>query len=331
VFLKVLRSTRPRVIFLVVLALGITWAGAFSDPAGFSLPVNETSPMPLYGLLKSLAGDHAHAGTILALALLSLMAVLMVYLNTTFFFISERTFLPALFYILLVALFPGNQVLNPVLPAAILLTVAFIRIMNAYREPTAAREYFDAAILISTGSLFYANIIWFGILLIVGMVLLRGVNPREIAISLIGLMTPYYFLIGVYLITGSDIHAFFSAFRDNLFLENEGNPLTVFETVIVVYAGLLLLAGAGNLVINLNSKKIKARKIFYFFSWVMFLSLALKVFLPSVSWEMVWITGIPASYFMVNHFLFARSRTVTDILFSLFFILVFIRQVMRIF
>ena len=39
-----------------------------------------------------------------------------------------------------------------------------------------AGNFFDAAILISTGSLFYANLIWFGLLVIIGIALIRTVD-----------------------------------------------------------------------------------------------------------------------------------------------------------
>ena len=61
---------------------------------------------------------------ILSFLMVSLMAFLLVNFNTTVFFIHERTFLPALFYVLLGGFFPDHQLLNPVLPASIFLMLA---------------------------------------------------------------------------------------------------------------------------------------------------------------------------------------------------------------
>ncbi len=101
--------------------------------------------------------------------MVSLMAFLLVNFNTTVFFIHERTFLPALIYILFGGFFPDHQLLNPVLPASIFLMLAVMRIMESYHITGTAYSYFDAGILISTGSLFYANLIWFGLIVIIGI------------------------------------------------------------------------------------------------------------------------------------------------------------------
>ena len=59
--------------------------------------------------------------------------------------------------------------------------LAVIRIIDGYRKAGIANNFFDAGILISTGSLFYANLIWFGVLVIIGIALIRTVSISEIA------------------------------------------------------------------------------------------------------------------------------------------------------
>ena len=125
----------------------------------------------------------------------AIISFLLVNFNTTSFFINERTYLPALFYILAGGFFPEYQSLNPALPASLFLMLAIIRIMDGYRKAGIANNFFDAGILISTGSLFYANLIWFGLLIIIGIALIRTVNLSDIAIAILGLLTPYLITI----------------------------------------------------------------------------------------------------------------------------------------
>jgi len=189
--LKVVRGTNPGVIFLIILTLGLFWISAFLNPQLPGSYIYETRPMPFYGIIKFLFSGKQLPGVIFSFLLMSGMLFLVTYFNTTVFFITERTFLPSLIYILFSALFPQNQTLNPVLPAALFLMLAVLRIIDAYRKPGIAYNFFDAGILISIGSLFYANMIWFGILLFSGIALLRSVNIKEIAISFLGLITPF--------------------------------------------------------------------------------------------------------------------------------------------
>ena len=64
--------------------------------------------------------------------------------------------------------------------------LAIMRIMDGYHISGTAYNYFDAGLLISIGSLFYANLIWFGLLVIIGIALLRTGNLKEILISVLG-------------------------------------------------------------------------------------------------------------------------------------------------
>jgi hypothetical protein len=328
--LKVLRSTGPGVIFLIVLALGALWIGAFIDPQTPGLAVYETSPMPLYRILKFLAGNHPLQGVIISFLILSLMLFLLVNFNTSVFFINERTFFPAVIYLFITALFPENQILNPVLPAALFLMLALIRIMDAYRKPGIAFNFFDAGILIGIGSLFYANLIWFGLLLITGIALLRTWNVKEIAVSFLGLVTPYILTIGLYYILEKDIPSFLTDIRYNLFHETTGYHFSRLTIIVLIYTGLLVLVSIGFLMMQMNAKKIKSRKTFYLLFWGFVISLALYMFLPSVSVEMVWIAGIPSSYFLVHYFVFVRKKLLPEIVFTGFFLLILLIQILKI-
>ncbi len=105
--------------------------------------------------------------------------------------------------------------------------LAIIRIMDGYRKAGVPNNFFDAAILISTGSLFYANLIWFGLLVIIGIALIRTVDISGIAISVLGLLTPYLMTFGIYYAAGKDIRALLTLIGNNLFHRTEGFHIPV--------------------------------------------------------------------------------------------------------
>ncbi len=111
-------------------------------------------------------------------------------------------FFRLLMYILFSGFFPSLQTLNPVIPAAVFLMLAIRRIMDGYRKQGTAYNFFDAGILISTGSLFYGDLIWFGLLVIIGIVILRSVNLLELLTALLGLLTPYLIAFRIILCGG---------------------------------------------------------------------------------------------------------------------------------
>ena len=326
--LRQFKGTGPGTIFLIIVTLLAVWASAFIKLQGHFSLYFDLDPMPLYGILSYLIGTNPLPGIIFTLLLVSLMAFLMVNLNTNIFFINERTFLPALIYILLSGLFPQYQLLNPAIIAAMFLTLAIRRIVEAYRIQGTAYNFFDAGILIGIGSLFYANLIWFGLLVIVGIALLRTWNIKEIAISVIGLVTPFILTFGIYYVLGKDIKNLLSLLEYNLFGKSTSYAFTRLTVVAVTFAGLSTLVSIIYLLMLMNTKKITSRTTFSLLLWVFLIAMGVYFMVPSVSVEIVWLAGIPVSYFWAHYFVFIKKKLVPEIFFSLFFVFILLIQIL---
>jgi hypothetical protein len=325
--LRTFKGTGPGVIFLIIVTLIAVWLSAILNQRLHPRFIYESDPMPLYGLLKSLINNSHALGVILSFLLVSLMSFLMVNFNTIVFFIHERTFLPALFYVLLGGLFPDHQILNPVLPASIFLIMAIFRIMDGYHISGTAYNYFDAGILISTGSLFYANLIWFGVLVIIGIALLRTGNLKEIFISVLGLLTPYLITFGLYYVTGKDVGDLMRVLGENLFSKPTYYPFPALTVVALVFISALIFISLVKLFQQMNTKKIKSRKTFSLMIWTFIISLIVYFALPSASIEMIWLTSIPVSYFLTHYFVFVKKKLVPELLFTLLFVFILLIQI----
>jgi hypothetical protein len=329
--LRLFKGTGPGVILLIAFTLGALWISAFIDPQLPGQTVYETNPMPLYSIVRSLIGTHPLAGVTFSFAIVVLLLFLITYFNTSVFFINERTFLPAFLYVLLCSVFPENQILNPVLPSTLFLMMALMRIMETYRKPGTAFNFFDAGILIGIGSLFYVNVIWFGLLIIIGITLLRSGNIKEPAIAIVGLVTPYFLIAGLYYVIGREISIFWSDITGNLFGESQGYVFSRLTIITLVVLGFIFIISIAFLMMQMSSKKIRSRKTFWLLLWTLFISLAVYVLLPSVSVEIIWITGIPACYILTHYFLFVRKKILPEIMFSGLLILVVLLQIFFIF
>jgi hypothetical protein len=328
-FLRIFKGTGPGVIFLIFVTLVAVWINALLHPHVSPDVIYETQPMPLYGLLKMLVNNHQSLGVILAFLMVSVLSILLVYFNTSVFFINERTFLPALFYILIGGLFPEFQVLNPVLPATIFLILSIIRIMDGYHITGTAYSFFDAGILIGMGSLFYANLIWFGLLLIIAIILLRTGNLKELVISLAGLLTPFLITFGIYYVAGKDVGSLSKLFGADLFSKTAGYQFSRLNTGAIVFYCVLILISVVQLLKYVNSKKIKSRKTFSLLIWTFLITALVYILIPSVSVEMIWLTGIPVSYLFANYFLSVKKKLVPEILFFLVFLFIILIQVLH--
>jgi hypothetical protein len=325
--LRLFRGTGPGVVLLILFTSGAVWISAFINPHSTSSFLYDINPMPLYSLLKGGIGNNALAGVIFSFVLVVLLSFILVNFNTSVFFINERTFLPAAIFILLSGLFPHYQVLNPVLPASVFLMIAIRRIIDAYRKSGTAFNFFDASLLISTGSLFYANLIWFGLLVIIGIAILRTGNIKELAISILGFCTPVLLTIGLYYVTGKDLNSLMSDIHYNLFEKTGEYYLSKLAIAGLIIIGLNVLISIIHLISLMNSKKIKSRKTFTELLWTFMISVVVFFALPSVSVEIVWLISIPVSYFLSHYYIFSKKKLIPEIFFSALFIIIAALQI----
>jgi hypothetical protein len=319
--LRKFRETGPDVIFLIAIVLVATWTGAFLHPQMPSDLSFDVKPMPLFGLLLGICGSDPLITTIVAFFIMILISFLLVNFNTNVFFISERNYLPALTYTLLIAFLPHNQLLNPVLPAAVFLILSVRRIMASYKIQYTAFSFFDAGILISIGSLFYANFIWFGLLLVIGIAILRTGNLKEILLSLIGLITPVFIYTGFYYVTGKDMNSLLSSVNYNLFSKAMSYRIPAITLIAMIISGIIVLVCVGHLLSAINAKKIKSRKTFVLLFWTFFIAAGIGVLFKAVSIEIFYLAAVPVSYFLTHYFVFSRKRMIPEIMLVILFVL----------
>lgn len=326
--LKLFRRSGPLSILLIILVIAALWASAFIRLKGNMSLYFDLNAMPLYSLISAVIGTNPLPGLILSILMLVLMIFLVINLNTSLFFINERTYLPAFFYVLLIALFPNYQLLNPAIFGALFIMFTVRRIMDSYRVQGTAYNFFDAGLLISTGSLFYANLLWFGIIVIAGIALLRTGNLKEIMLALIGLITPYAIGAGFYYVAGRDVLAFFSVLHYNLFEMDAQYAFTPITIVTVLFTAAIILLGISHLLMLFNTKKIQARKTFSLLLWIFIISVIVYFAAPSAAVEMIWITGIPACYILSHYFVFNKRKVLPEILFAAMLLLALVNQLM---
>jgi hypothetical protein len=325
--LRLFKGNNPGVIFLIAVTFIGIWINPYLHPSEVSSLQFSSDPMPLYGILSSIVGKNYFTGLVATSIMVIAVSFLLVNFNTASFFINERTYLPALIYILAGGFFPESQFLNPALPASIFLMLAIVRIMDGYRKAGVPNNFFDAALLISTGSLFYANLIWFGLLVIIGISLIRTVDLSAIAITIVGLLTPYLLTFGFYYVTGKDLRALMTLMRNNLFLRTEAFHFSGVTIAILIISSIMVIMSLFYLMSMLNSKKIKSRQTFSILIWSFLICMAVYFILPPVSVEIVWITAIPISYFLTHYFVFIKKRLLPEILLAGLFLFVLILQI----
>jgi len=321
--LKLYRGIGPGTVIIILVTAVLVWIKYLIDPVtpGYYHDIN---PMPLYDLFLKLFSGRQQFATMLIFIMVMIISVYMVGFNTKLFFINERTFLPASLYILLSGYLPGLQVYNPVVPAALFLLIAVDRVMASYRKPGVAYNFFDAALLIGIGSLFYFNVIWFYFIVIIGILLIRTINMKEITISLIGLITPYLVLYAYYYITGIDINLLNKLIFSNITTivpEYYWSPLLI---TLSILNSLILIIAFFHLLRGFNKKKVRSRKTFSILFWILFIASGVYLLVPTVSIEMMYIFLVPLVYIVTHFLIFLRNKKIANVIFAIILLSVII-------
>lgn len=328
--LRFFKGTGPGVISVIAITFVAVWMSVLFHSTTVAQHPYYEYHMPLYGVLMDILGPGWLLVNLLSISICIVLVFLIINFNTTLFFINERTFLPALLFFLIIGIFPEFQKLNPAIPASLFLILALKRIMAGYHKQGIAYNFFDAGILISTGSLFYANLLWFGIIIIIGIILLRRVNILELAVSLFGLVTPYLLTFGIYYVVGYDLDALVTLIYNNFFNDSAGYSFQRLTIATLIFEAIIVLISIGFIIILQNTKKIKSRKTFSLLIWVFLISLVIYLSVPSASLEMIWLAGIPVSYFLSHLFIFSNKKPVSEIFFTIMFVFVLLIQALYI-
>ena len=313
------------VTLLVLITLALWIEHYISPPLVHDLTGGD--PMPLWGLTAGALSSMPLLAVTLSLALMLVVALVMVRFNIAIFFIPRRTYLPAVAYIILYSLFPGEMVLNPALPAALLVMIGLWRMISAYRVNGLVFNFFDAALLISAGGMFCDDALVFVIRVFIGALILRSHDLRETIFAIGGALLPWMVLYAVSYVTGGSLVELTETVRHNLFDEMLSAYISRTTVTLLAVVVLNFLPALVSLAGDMPTQKIRSRKTFEMLLWMMFICLMTYLLVPSVSVEMNAVTAIPVAFIMARYLAFTRNIVSAEILIWLMLIMIVVSRI----
>lgn len=310
--LKLFKGIHPSVIGLIfVSAVGI-WMNTMLNPVDSNFLFN-SNPMPLYGILIRYISPESLAGTFLSMIIWIIQGFLLVRLNTKFFFINERTYLPAIIFILSSFFIEDLQMLNPVIFSSIFLLLAVEKMLDTYQTNKIYSKFFDAGLLLGVGMMFYINIGLFLIVIWIGMLIFRIVNWRELLLPVLGLCTPGLITVVIYYLLYGDLNLLYELIKLNISSFNY--YIDQYQLYFLGYLALLFVFASSQIIRDFTRKKVRSRKIFKMFWWVFIINIAFFFVVPWASYELVVLGFIPFTYLLTNYFVKIRVKWAGEVAF----------------
>ena len=236
------------------------------------------------------------------------IAFILLHLNHTFNIIQNRTFLPALFYLLFIG---GNPVFNYSdlngSIAALCFVLCYYFLFDSYQKPRSQINALNISLLLSLGSLFQAQLLFFFPVIWIGFYHFHCFNTRMFFANLTGIVIVYLGIFTWSLFQGDK----------NIFL----SLLPQFETLFVIHKPDLTLPewitcgfiffvyfiiGLNLFLLNISERiwTISVLRYFYFSAFITFIFLFLQSEYKS-TWGL--INSAPVA-FLTGHFFSNSSK-----------------------
>ncbi len=318
--LNFLRGYRTiNLIFIPLLGIAL-WMNAFLNPE-IKLFAFDNNPMPLYALLSGFIAKSHMLSTALAFLTLMLMVYLATRINKQFLIVETRSYIMAVFLVILSCSFLPLLRIHPGLIGGVFLLLAIEKCLRSYHSDKFSTNFFDAAFYISVGSLFYFSLIYFTLLIWIAIIILRPFKLREYLMVPVGILLPYIFAWAYYFFTDNQ-SALFEVIAQNTKLTSYLNYLNISNYLFFSFILILTILASLHLLNEMGSRKIGPRKFLRVMFWVFSLSIIAVLFVPSISIELLPIVAIPLSILFANYFTRIRNMLIGNVLITVLILLI---------
>lgn len=269
--LRFFRSSFISQYVTIILAGIILWASAFFIPP--AMPA-DSGAVPLYRILFFLLHDLPVVAVILGFILNLVSAFLLNFLLTKHEILPKNSSLAAFLFLFLVSYYPVLLTLHPVTVCLFILLIILDKIFDSYSRQEPLDLAYSAGFLTGIGSMIYLPFILFFGLIIISFIVFRTTIIREWISAVIGLLSPYLFLL-VYYFWNDEVairsKEFLQAFIPSLesgILRSQG--FLAFTGILV----LLLLFGIFSTLSRTSERTIEIRRKTLVLIWLAFVVFA---------------------------------------------------------
>ncbi len=223
---------------------------------------------------------------------------------------QRPNYLPAMAYLLITSFFPEWNILSAALIINSLLLWVWARMGSLYNNQNPKSGLYNMGMVVGLCTFLYFPSLAFALLIIFSLVVMRPFRIDEWIIALLGIITPYYFLLAWLFLTdklsGYNIQRFavgYPYFHKNYWV-----------IVAVCISFFAFLIGVYFVQNNFRKQLVQVRKIWS----LLFLYLIVSLFIPFINathtFEYWVLSAIPLSAFIGSAFFYPSRRWVPALL-----------------
>jgi hypothetical protein len=246
-------------------------------------------------------------------------ALLLNYLVNHYNLLSKPTFLPALMYVTVSGLFTPFLVLSPPLVCNFLVIWMLFKLFSFYKNKDSKSAAYDLGIIVAIGSIIYLPFIYLFLAILIGLIIFKPFNWREMAAAIIGYITVFFFL-AVYYYLNNSLQQFYTIWVPLGTKFTNSVNINSYHYLVLVPVFIILALCFFKLQQNFFRSYVQIRKSFQLL-FFLFLIAALSFYSKDAfHLSHFLLCTVPAAVFCSYYFLHARTKWFYETLFGLLLI-----------
>ncbi|MFT4023164.1 MAG: hypothetical protein QM664_05195 [Flavihumibacter sp.] len=272
-------------------------------------PLRQAEDNYLYNLLLRVlhpfAGDQGWLYGLLAFLLLFVQASLLNRVANATKLFPKPNFLVGMAFLLVSSLLPEWNQFSSTMIVNLLLIWVFYSMAGWYNSSRPLTAIFNTSLVVGVLPLLYSPCVAYLVLLLLAIVITRPIRIGEFVISIVGFLTPYYFLFIVLYLTNN--------FQPNELVPQISFHLPRLPVSIWITLGILLmvlpfLVGGWLVQDNLNKMLIQVRKCWSLVLSILIVSLLIILVNPGNNYQHWFLSTIPLASFHAAAYYFPQKK-----------------------
>ena len=257
---------------------------------------------------------------IVLIIFLSLLTFLFIFIVNRIKIFEYNSFLHGFIFLFIIESNFSIYNFLPALAAGTFLILSVNIMLGSVRKDLAVFDFFNAGFLISVGSLFYINLIFFFILLFASLIILRPFAVKEWFASIIGIISPYWLTFIILFLINENFDFFFN-FIGKLHAITPEYIIKLPSYIFYSFIAFILILATVNIGSRFQNFKIDMRAYLKIFFVLFLISAFVFVLLPSAGFEILIFASFSVSIPITMFFNKIKRKVVAEILFDIMLIL----------
>lgn len=313
--LSVFKRSSASILLATIITTLLIWGKSIYSPQ--PILYFQHYEMPLFALVVGLLNGKAWLSVLVAIAFTMLSAFYLIFLNTRHIIIKQRSYLPALIFIIIASTFAPLQAINPAMLATPFLIFSTNYLFGIYEGKNSLDRLFRGGLLLGIGSLFYLPFVIFLLFAFIGIIILGNANIRQWFSLIFGFIAPWAFTFAYYFLRFGSVESLVQIIVNTFVTAPVSYDLNLCFIIFYSFIGLLGIIASLFLIQSMSTQKISVRKFYALLLWVIPIAIGVILLTGFSSIEMIYIIAFPSAIFIANYFSTARNKFWPKFLFTI--------------